>query len=54
MSLITHGIVDPYLEALALRVAARRKRSALAAAPDYGSYKATCRPPSTLIVSPVT
>lgn len=29
VSLITHGIVDPYLEALARRVAARRKRTAL-------------------------
>jgi hypothetical protein len=26
VSLITHGIVDPYLEALALRVAAKRKQ----------------------------
>ena len=34
VSLITHGIVDPYLEALAVRVAARRKRSSPAAAPD--------------------
>jgi cation transport protein ChaC len=33
VSLITHGIVDPYLETLALRVAARRKGSARAAAP---------------------
>jgi cation transport regulator ChaC len=28
VSLITHGIVDPYLEALARRVGARRKASA--------------------------
>jgi len=33
VSLITHGIVDPYLEALALRVAARRKQPVPAAAP---------------------
>jgi cation transport protein ChaC len=39
VSLITHGIVDPYLEALALRVAARRKPSALAAAPGTTPIK---------------
>jgi cation transport protein ChaC len=36
VSLITHGIVDPYLEALARRVAARRKQVTLAAAPATG------------------
>ena len=39
VSLITHGIVDPYLEALALRVATRRKQSALAPAPDATPIK---------------
>jgi threonine dehydrogenase-like Zn-dependent dehydrogenase len=33
VSLITHGIVDPYLEALALQVAARLKQAAPVAAP---------------------
>jgi len=36
VSLITHGIVDPYLEALARRVAARRKQVTPAAAPATG------------------
>ena len=39
VSLATHGVVDVYLERLAVRVAAQ---------------SATCLPPSTLIVSPVT
>jgi glutathione-specific gamma-glutamylcyclotransferase len=39
VSLITHGIVDSYLEALARRVAARRKPSALAAAPGTTPIK---------------
>jgi glutathione-specific gamma-glutamylcyclotransferase len=40
VSLATHGVVDVYLERLAVRVAA--------------AQSATCLPPSTLIVSPVT
>jgi cation transport protein ChaC len=39
VSLITHGIVDPYLEALALRVAAKRKQTALSGAPATAPIK---------------
>ena len=39
VSLITHGIVDPYLEALALRVAAKRKQTALSGAPTTAPIK---------------